>query len=77
MDEGNKDVSLRHEAISRRADPWEIRSARIDALLLAAVKEALPQGNITSVRLAYRYPRCNLSVQDLPPGCVQVEIIRP
>jgi hypothetical protein len=72
MSEGGANVE-----INRSADPWETRSSRIDALLLAAVREALPQENIESVRLAYRYLRCTQCIQDLPPGCVQVEIIRP
>jgi hypothetical protein len=63
-----------HKVIS---DPWKTRFPLVRELLLAAAKAALPQEEILSVQFAFRHPIDNTFSQDLPPGCVRVEIIRP
>jgi hypothetical protein len=58
-------------------DSWKIRSQRLDALFLAAAKEALPQEAVSSVSIAYHYVDQTQDELEIQPGCVRVEIVRP
>jgi hypothetical protein len=53
---------------------WEARYLRYYELFLAAAKAALPQEDVTSVQIAFHYPKDTQFLQDLPRGCVRVEI---
>jgi hypothetical protein len=74
MNESDAGVSL--PTITPQIDPWGTRMQRLDALFLAAVREALPQEAVSSVSIAYRYVDQTEVEPPIPHGCVRVEIIR-
>lgn len=53
---------------------WEARFRQFSELFLVAAKAALPQEEVTSVQIAFHYPKDTQFLQGLPRGCVRIDI---